>query len=46
MKDPEWKDPEWHHGDVDELPYTEAPVEPEDNLEWIERGSSRGTGND
>ena len=36
------KDPDWHHGDIEELPYTEAPTEPEDSLDWLERGSSVG----
>ena len=40
------RDPEWHHGDVEELPYTEASVEPEDSLEWIESGSGRCRDND
>lgn len=40
------KDPDWHHGDIEELPYTEAPAEPEDSLEWIESGSSIGVGDD
>ena len=31
------RDPEWHHGDIEELPYTEAPAEPEDSLEWLHR---------
>ena len=39
------KDPEWHHGDLEELPYTEPPAEPEDSLEWIE-GGSRSNDND
>ena len=40
------RDPEWHHGDVEELPYTEASAEPEDSLEWIESGSGRCRDND
>ena len=40
------RDPEWHHGDLEELPYTEASAEPEDGLEWIESGSGRYRDND
>ena len=40
------RDPEWHHGDLEELPYTETPAEPEDSLEWIENGSGRFRDND